>query len=215
MKQRKKALDNKYEALSGPTKKLILIRHGESQGQAAKSNGLNRKRDASLRDADLTGKGIKQAKNIRDHMPIEEVDLVIVSPLTRALRTALLGFASADVPFVVHYDIREMGSAIPENLPRPTDDVKKTLADCPGLDGVDFESFRSPSWPEVEVSAPKSDRLREFLKFVGARSESTIAVVCHFNVIDMLLRPTGSQIKPVNALPIHCVIDSKGNLRLE
>ena len=112
----------------GNAKVLYLIRHGESQGQVAKHNGLDRKRDPSLIDAGLTNKGWGQAKQIPHLLGTEtmsSIDLVVSSPLTRALHTALVGFQDRreDSSFVLHYDIREIGSSIPENIPRPIENV--------------------------------------------------------------------------------------------
>jgi len=134
-----------------------LYRHGESKGQAAKSNGLDRKRCPLLRDAGLTRKGVSQAKAIPSLISddvMQSIELVVSSPLTRALHTALLAFQTS-VPTIVHYDIRECGSGIPENLPRATPDVKADLEGlCEGmnLENVDFESLRPFEWPEVDVS---------------------------------------------------------------
>lgn len=59
--------------------KLTLIRHAESQF----NTGENR----TDRNVDLTEKGIEQAKNLSTS---DEYDLMIVSPLRRALRTCSL-----------------------------------------------------------------------------------------------------------------------------
>ena len=84
-----------------------------------------------------------------------EIDLVLISPLTRALEMVLVGFPSHH-QIVMHYDHCEIGSAFPENQARPmqvvVQDLKEwwsrggrrhnnTLEDC-----LDVDTFRP--WAE-------------------------------------------------------------------
>jgi broad specificity phosphatase PhoE len=205
-------------------KVLYLIRHGESQGQVARHNGLDRKRDPSLTDAGLTQKGWAQATQIPGLLgtkAMSSIELVVSSPLTRALHTALVAFQ--DLPedsssLVVHYDICEIGSNIPENIPRPVEKVIHDLQGLPRVEQVDHESLKPENWPDQshhESCSKKNDGNESIHKFLlwlaQEREETVIAVVCHYNVIQAALGPG---IKPLNATPIACQLFSDGTIKL-
>ena len=100
----------------GPPKRLYLIRHGESMGQAARRLGMNRRTDLRLVDAALTQRGMAQAEQLLYYEEMQkQVELVVSSPLTRALHTAVLGFA--EKPILIHYDLAELGCRVQALLP--------------------------------------------------------------------------------------------------
>ena len=150
--------------ITAAMKNITLIRHGESLGQSARSRGINRQTDASLHDCFLTPKGIKQAIELHANMRAlqrqkdgysNEVELVCVSPLTRAIATCVIGLghlssshaeqdenvatkAATDhattttssknniVPFICHPNLAEYGR-IPENQGRQIKTVCKSI----------------------------------------------------------------------------------------
>lgn len=190
-----------------PCKTVFLIRHGESRGQTANKNGLNRRTSAELIDAGLTRKGEEQARAIPKLLNVADVQLVVSSPLSRALHTALLAFPG---PIMVHYGIYELGGDIPENRPRSVSAVKSALGHCPRLDEVDFETLRPKNW---RASANDRDQIAQFFTWLAQeREESSIAVICHYNVIRAALGPN---IRPTNACPIECELSVDGTLRIK
>jgi hypothetical protein len=100
-------------------------------------------------------KGRKQATEIPTLLEryggVDSFDAIIVSPLSRALITALLGFGKRPegVPMIVHPGCRESGSGIPENQPRRVSELKKDreLYELPKFEEVDF-SLLPPGWPQ-------------------------------------------------------------------
>ena len=138
------------------------------------------------------------------------------SPLTRALHTALIGFATRGegVPLVVNYFIREVGSAIPENQPRPIDLVLRDLssdADATRLEEVDYKSLMPANWPEdAGGRSEKAEKMDEFVEWLCGRPETKIAVVCHHNVIQALLKSKKVDIE--NAVPIRCSLCSESGV---
>ena len=229
-------------------KLVFMIRHGQSLGQAAdleessstnSSTGDCRRRvtdHANLRDCGLSTVGRDQAKRISqslsklttttkdDYNWYNRIDLVVTSPLRRALETTLLAFGTRDDDsnnnnnnnnqlsnkrIICHYDLREVGSSIPENIPSPcTKQVVRELlaanfvvpmdvSDSEGitnndaasrLEGwIDVETFRPPQWPHRHDTPPKvvrRDRIRTvFSDWLLHRPEEVIAVVSHFHVI--------------------------------
>ncbi|KAG7362077.1 methyltransferase domain containing protein [Nitzschia inconspicua] len=204
-----------------PPKRIFLIRHGESMGQTAKRLGWDRKTDRRLIDCGLTSKGTSQAYSIRkllgEKMDLESIELVVSSPLTRALHTALLAFPDKSV--LVGYDLREIGSKVPENTPRKIEqvlsDATDMLATRQNQTVVDVDTLRPPDWPrDYSPSVVKRDRLRKFFQFLyQSRSETTIAVVCHYNVIRSAVMD-GATLRPANAVPIACQLYPNGDVEL-
>ncbi|MEC5199511.1 broad specificity phosphatase PhoE [Arthrobacter sp. PL16] len=82
-----------------PLPKLWLLRHGETEWSR---DG----RYTGLTDLPLTGHGEEQALAAREHFAGIDFDLVVTSPLQRAVRTAeLAGFPDAEIlPFAHEWD---------------------------------------------------------------------------------------------------------------
>jgi broad specificity phosphatase PhoE len=140
----------------GSSYKIIyMIRHGESLGQTA--TRAVRCTDPSLRDCALSRRGQEQARQLRqyfadDGMP--KIQLVLCSPLARAIQTAGLAFGRDDTDqnddaavegyshptqIIIHYHLRELGSNIPENQPRSMKQVKRHLIAHGGIDASVWE----------------------------------------------------------------------------
>jgi broad specificity phosphatase PhoE len=140
---------------------ICLVRHGQSRAQ-----GTNKKerRSNTLLDCHCSSKGISQAYSLPErltaHGGVSGVELVVSSPLTRALTTALLGFRDRPehVPIVVHPACRETGSEIPENQARSVAALErdKDLSSLPRFDDLDFGLLPS-YWPNDKDSvSPRS-----------------------------------------------------------
>lgn len=206
--------------LNVPTKRIFLIRHGESMGQAAKSLGWNRQTDRRLIDCGLTAKGTSQAYGIRkllSSQDLQSIELVVSSPLTRALHTALLAFSDKNI--LVGYDLREIGSKVPENTPRKIKEVLQDSADLlSSRDSatMDVDTLQPPDWPrDYSPAVVKKDRLRKFFHYLyHSRSETTMAVVCHYNVIRSVVSDGGASLRPANAIPIECRLHSNGDVEM-
>ena len=205
---------------SSNAKRLILIRHGESEGQVAKMQGLDRQRDSSLIDCGLTRRGAGQASKIPTMLRsiVDSIDIVFTSPLLRALETTLRGFQQLAAPVIVHYGIREIGSRIPENRVRSVEAVYRDLArlNLAKLEDVDFETLKPEVWPdsggESLDRASRNTNISNFLKYISdVRDERTIVVVCHYNVIRAVV---GNVVRPENAMPIGCWLGEGGAVNL-
>jgi broad specificity phosphatase PhoE len=195
-------------------KRLYLIRHGQSEGQVAKRKGLDRQRDQRLRDAHLTHEGVRQAIQLVNYDFDQGIpELVVSSPLTRALHTAILGFPNPGQRILVHYDLAEVGSRVPENTPRPIHQVLKDLEVTDHT--IDALTLLPNTWPTVLYDG-KNNRgkaIRRAMQYLYAeRIEETIAVVCHFNVIREILED-GASVRPQNAVPIVCQLYPNGKVK--
>lgn len=204
-----------------PTKRVYLVRHGQSQGQTAKTNGLDRKKDPKLLDCGITAKGESEALGVRKILGednYQSIELVVSSPLTRALQTSLLAFQDKNI--ILNFNLREIGSKVPENCPRDTEtvirDLKHFLAGRDQNLLLDISSMRPNDWPrDYTPNVTKKDRVRQALKWLyDDRDESVIAVVCHYNVIRSAVID-GEQLRPLNAIPIPCTLYSNGELVIE
>jgi broad specificity phosphatase PhoE len=94
-------------------KRVWIIRHGESKAQEIQqlSTGdeLRSAKGNALLDCALSDTGHKQAHSLNQtsKSDLQAIELVVVSPLTRALQTACLCFEGITVPIVAHAGLTE------------------------------------------------------------------------------------------------------------
>jgi len=186
---------------------VYLIRHGESLGQIAR----DRRNDQSLRDCRLSDQGRHQAARID-----LQVDAILCSPLVRALETALIAFPQHAIQ--VRYDLREIGSSIPENV--PSANPLKALKNDYDVSDVQITEDRPTDWPRRHDTPPRvvrRDRVRNILVKLAESSYSRVALVCHFHVIRSALACDlgGPVVQPRNAEPMACLLYADGRLRLQ
>ena len=190
-------------------KRFIFIRHGESQAQAARKMGVDRS-DQSLLDCGLTQQGVNQAFSLGKQMIVDDLEntVIVCSPLTRALQTALIAFPT--VKKIVHSDLKEIGSDIPENIARPLSDLSDdtSLSLLPGWEYIDWTELPK-KWPNTKIKKlpqkSKKELKKEFrqrmLKYLSSRQEDTIIVICHYHVIHALI--SESSVRVSNCIPIE------------
>ncbi|MDO9465226.1 MAG: histidine phosphatase family protein, partial [bacterium] len=80
--------------------KLLLIRHGESNGNA-------QRKFSGFQDVDLTEKGIWQAKRLARRLEGVSVDAVYCSDLKRARHTAEIIFKARGIDIKINPNFRE------------------------------------------------------------------------------------------------------------
>jgi broad specificity phosphatase PhoE len=140
-------------------------------------------------DSPLTELGKCQCKGQREVASLLKPEVVVVSPLLRAVQTAKLSFADYHVtsdnisgntiPWIAHEGCREETGYLVCNKRRKLSEIK---ADFPELqfppDMTEDDTMFTPS--EFESERHKGDRIYDFLvNFLAERSERNIAVVCH------------------------------------
>ncbi|MFO1147363.1 MAG: histidine phosphatase family protein [Alsobacter sp.] len=159
-------------------KPVLLIRHGQSTFNLHyEETG----RDPGHIDARLTELGRRQAAEAAARLAQEHVDLVIASPLTRALQTAEIIFGSRGVPIHVTCKHRERLES--------TCDVGRSPAllkqDYPHLA---FDHLADPWWHhDPDVSGPYAtepahifeSRVAHFRDWLLEHEAERIAVVGH------------------------------------
>eukprot|EP00303_Exanthemachrysis_gayraliae_P003649 CAMPEP_0206016960 /NCGR_PEP_ID=MMETSP1464-20131121/23975_1 /ASSEMBLY_ACC=CAM_ASM_001124 /TAXON_ID=119497 /ORGANISM="Exanthemachrysis gayraliae, Strain RCC1523" /LENGTH=189 /DNA_ID=CAMNT_0053390791 /DNA_START=36 /DNA_END=605 /DNA_ORIENTATION=+ len=175
-------------------------------------------RDPMLRDTRLTPVGEAQADALAASLGTlaDEVELVVASPLSRALDTATRAFRRRpDLPVVAHPALRERQKRYAD-LGRPRSCLEEEFGAASGAGlVVDFgllpeegnwgytppEDIDGAAVPE-EAEAPFLERLASFADWLGARPERCVAVVCHKGVVRGL---TGRAV--ANCEVVECALE--------
>jgi broad specificity phosphatase PhoE len=158
------------------SKTLFLIRHGQSIA--------NRDYDESItyRDAGLTEQGIAQAKALQKELELAQLDLVVVSPLTRALQTCQNALPpSYSGPVLVLPDIAEVCSSY-YSCGQKRSVVQPKFPDT--FDWTNVPMDDTWWWPydqkyRSETNEYQMKRIENFRNFIKERPEKRIAVFSH------------------------------------
>lgn len=133
-------------------------------------------------DSPLTELGKEQCHDRRPEAALLNPQLVVVSPLLRAIQTAKITFGNhdrSDIPWVAHEGCREELGVLVCNKRRPLSQIQ---ADYPDLQFHGDISEADTLWDpdQRESGTSKSDRIYQFLvDFVAQRPEQELAVVGH------------------------------------
>ena len=159
--------------------RIFLLRHAHSEFQTAfEATGI----DPGIVDARLSEQGREQVKSIRRAVSALNVSLIVTSPLTRALETAVGVFdGSPSAPVVVQPLLRELlGDSC--DIGRPASALSKEFP------SIDFSSLQDPWWHQgpldnrgvpLEPRELLANRIAEFKDWLASRRESLILVVSH------------------------------------
>jgi len=160
------------------TRTVFLIRHGQSTFNA---HHMATGEDPGHIDAPLTDLGLTQVQEARARMAGEHVDLVIASPLTRAIQTATGIFAGRDVAFHVTCMHREKLES--------SCDIGRTPAELHAeFPDLVFHHLNERWWhdgPEDARGIPVEphdvfvERVELFRQWLLERPERSLAVVGH------------------------------------
>jgi len=173
-------------------KTIHFIRHAQSEHNARALDPATEaaaRIDPALRDARLTSLGRQQASALTDEITtLHDIELVVTSPLTRAIQTTLAAFAHHPAPRIVHSLHRERLESFCDVGRGPLD----LATDFPLLR---FDHLDDPWWhvlPDhagpfaLEPMDALQQRVSEFADWLSGRTEQTIAVVGHGTFLRML-----------------------------
>ena len=158
--------------MSQHTTELWVVRHGETEWSA---HG----RHTGRSDVPLSAEGEEQARALGRRLPPEGFDLVLVSPLGRAVRTAeLAGVTGAQVePAAVEWDYGEY-----EGLTRA--EIRTASGDA------DWSPWTSPDMPGGETLTQVRDRACAVLHRVraepGTGGRARVLLVAHAHFLRVL-----------------------------
>jgi len=178
------------------TKTIYFIRHAEgTHNQAAREAGTDNVLigDMKFWDAPLNTTGVDQALDFRHDViskDLSQVDMVVVSPLTRTLQTAMFcmgplhGMPSPVQrpdgrmpPFIALEMCRERWGKYTCDGRRSISEISK---DFPAVDFSLIEDDKDVFWGETrEPDEDCAARAIRFLEWLSQRPESSIAVVTH------------------------------------
>jgi len=186
--------------IGGDSKIIHLIRHGQgfhnllgdvyrdfgkSVDSTGDKNGESPYRRPEIVDPPLTTVGRDQAKALQG--VAKNIDLVVCSPLLRALQTAALAFPDerSSVPWIAHPDAREASGVNTCDMHRAKSEIQD---DFPFLD-LSLISENDDYWtPDARESAKTvSDRAYNLLLWIKARKESNIVIATHSAYLFTLL----------------------------
>lgn len=156
--------------------KIYLMRHGESEANISRRD---------VPDPNLTQLGLAQAKSWQESIGDFQPDLILASPLRRAVQTACHAFSYEEVPLLLCRFAREIGWSCNENTIHSTkakmQEMLDTLPRGDEVHGVNEALTAAHDDPPDEMAS--LERLKLVL---ASRPERTIVVVCHFGVIAAL-----------------------------
>ncbi len=159
-------------------KDVYLIRHGQSTFNILfDSSGI----DPLHFDAPLSTLGVGQVAKARQAAANLDADLVVTSPLTRALETAVGLFEGEPVPIVV-------SSVVRERLGNSCDVGRKPSVLIDEFPSLNFDHLDETWWHNgekddrgvpVEPDHLFIPRISEFSRWIASRPERTVVVVGH------------------------------------
>lgn len=170
------------------SKRVILARHGQAshnpRAEAAKARGCSHQKFMDLMkdddeyDAALTELGRLQAKEGREKYKkiLEKVDIVVSSPLSRAIDTADLIIKSHHNKVVVD-NFREITGLLLNAKRRPRDELQGLY---PSWDFSEVSPL-DKSWvpDELERQEDCAERGYQGLLWAACRSETNVLIVSH------------------------------------
>lgn len=162
-----------------PRKRVCFIRHGQGIHNVSMSG-------ARVTDPVLTDEGKAQVARARKTLvqSVPEFELVMVSPLTRALQTALGIFEGSELPMLVTPLLRE-------RLGAPCDEGRtkaELLEAFPCVANWEGASEMREVWWSQCTEWDLFMRVDALRNLINARPERTIAVVGHGRIFSLLLR---------------------------
>eukprot|EP00850_Spirogloea_muscicola_P015179 SM000114S24142 [mRNA] locus=s114:180400:186654:+ [translate_table: standard] len=175
----------------GVDKVLHLIRHGQTEMNVYIARAPAGCKDPLMYDTRLTTEGQRQARALAAlaarRAPAPE--LIVTSPLTRALQTMELVFPAAKAPKVVE-------AAARERLYMASDMGRSPEVVAHEYPHLYFDHLPTIWWHSDERQDPLAvvmeppdvfaERVSRFRKWLAARPEHTIAVVSHWGVLHQL-----------------------------
>ena len=196
-------------------KTVYCIRHGlalhnklyETMGSSAYT---------TFRDTHLLEEGYNQARHLGlNWEKINEIELVVVSPLSRTIETSQMIFGDSYKKTIIKDTVLEypLGGDEIANKRKNRDELKLLF----GFNNISFElELNEYEWPrERESISDLDNRIVDFLEWVGKLKEDKIALVCHnsflsrfiFGKIDV----TDSNIDHCKPICIEIEYDECGN----
>lgn len=161
-------------------KYLYLIRHGHSlHNELFHKIGVEAFRIPQTIDAPLTSEGHLQSAELGQSWHRKpEIDLVLVSPLTRTLETAMNIFGDTDIPMISHEFLREY--PIGQDTCNKRSSLTSLKNKFPKIE-FHLESDHDTLWSQEcrENIDELEQRINTMVNYLQGRQEKNIAIVGH------------------------------------
>ncbi|DAZ93811.1 TPA: hypothetical protein N0F65_008570 [Lagenidium giganteum] len=203
-------------ASNDSAKTLYCIRHGESTFNEWRKRSILTfswvfVRDPMIIDAPLSAKGEQQALALSEKLQSQslhaKIEVVVMSPLTRAIQTAMGAFKDVQVPMQAEPLCREMLDTACDIGRQPQELARVFASPLLQLDHVEQywwlpESKRPPTVPESAMKTPATSdevmplretsedldrRIGAFVQTLAAMPQQHIAVVGHSSFFKRML----------------------------
>jgi broad specificity phosphatase PhoE len=164
---------------------VLCAQYRELTGFPVDLESLDPKKNPMLRlevlDSPLTEVGRRQCLNCQEEASLLNPELLIVSPLLRAIQSAELSWSAhrnGKVPWIAHEGCREELGLLVCNQRRTITDIQASYPDidfslCPDNEDTLFMPDR------LETALEKTQRVYDFLNYVRELPQTEIAVVGH------------------------------------
>ena len=169
-------------------KYLYAVRHGEATHNVLfKEVGMMTFFDENYYDTELTDKGFNQAQDLGNKwVDKDKMDLVIVSPLSRTLQTAVNIFKNTKVKIIALDCLKEYPQGLHTCNRRKT--KKELIKLFPTIDFSYLDSNEDLMWSDIDTE-PIEELLRRINKmydFIENTPHKNIALVGHNSFISMI-----------------------------
>lgn len=164
-------------------RRIIYIRHGHAEHNQYIEKG-DWEQVHKLRDPSLTEEGKEQAKKLAEKLYHEKIDIVLTSPMRRALETTHYLFKDRTLVIEPIQAITEYGGT-------GTWDWGSSKSVLSGLfPSTDFGSLSEEWWQSTQNETWDNlrKRVQSFKAHLSQRTEHTIVVVSHGTFLSQLLQ---------------------------
>jgi len=162
------------------SKILHLVRHGHSlHNELFHKIGVQAFRTAATIDSPLTQEGHLQSIELGQSWEMKkEIELVLVSPLTRTLETCMNIFGDTEIPIISHEFLREY--PIGEDTCNKRSSLTLLKNRFPNIEfqlDVDQDTLWKEDYRENMIELEQ--RLEKMITYLQSRPEKNIAIVGH------------------------------------
>ena len=157
-------------------KTLYIIRHGQAEHNVAS----DRTSKHNIRDPKLTQLGQEQSKAIK--LP-KTPEIILISPLTRAIQTALYAFPDRESSFELDINIQERAAGS-----KPCDTGREASELAKEFENLDKNLFAQlpAEWYHPKMTA--EERAEHFKSCIRKRTETVIAIVAHDGIFQIMFK---------------------------
>lgn len=171
-------------------KNVYCIRHGTAEHNEL-FREIGEEAYMSIQDSSLTEQGNIESLVLGDSwIQKNNIELVLVSPLTRTIETAKNIFKNTTVKMFALDDLKEFpGSYEPINHRKNKKEL--VLAHHPSIN-FKYLTETDPLWDENEIETIESleERVKKTKDFILSRKENEIAIVSHNSFLSYFLNKT-------------------------